>query len=258
MSSFFQDVSQGVDKVEADFLGPTYYYYKMIKSPSQLGMSSEGSLSTAADDVAGLINYAQLLVEGPSRASVTGKALGDKYFLKTAGQCTDTTTKQKVDRYMYIDNVPSGNIPFISSGLGMDFSSFEGLLPGVLSDVGKLDPLPLFSSFMQGASPPCQEIVMETISPGNVVGSAAHFVPVAEIRNMDPCTFQDQRNPVTGSGCTEAFISANEKLRRDGDLRPRIRGRIRTNMRRRPFLNMYHLGVGIMLVYLLSALYRKK
>ena len=58
---------------------------------------------------------------------------------------------------MYIDNVPDGSIPFISEGMDIRFSEFEGLIPGVLSDVDQINPMGIFKSFMQDAEPVCEE-----------------------------------------------------------------------------------------------------
>jgi len=66
-------------------------------------------------------------------------------------------------RNVYVNNVPTGKIKFISDGLGVDMSMFKGMLPGILEDVEDLNPLPLFGAFMQGSSPPCTRITMETI-----------------------------------------------------------------------------------------------
>ena len=62
MSNFFEDVLDDAKNVEQQILGPDYEYWKQIKSPSQLGMSAKGSISTIAKDVDGLINYVELLV----------------------------------------------------------------------------------------------------------------------------------------------------------------------------------------------------
>ena len=97
-----------------------------------------------AKNVEGLIEYVELLVTGDSKASATGKPLGNKFFLKTGGKCAaidscsdpnDASTCEKVDRYIYVDNVPEGNIPFISSGLGVNFSDFKGLIPGAMGNL---------------------------------------------------------------------------------------------------------------------------
>ncbi len=64
MSDFFSKVAAGADKVEQEFLGPDYAYQKHINNPTQLGMSGTGSMSAMAKDVAGIIEYVELLVSG--------------------------------------------------------------------------------------------------------------------------------------------------------------------------------------------------
>ena len=81
--SFFDDVLHNAKKVEDDILGPDYEYWKQIRTPKQLGMSSKGSISAISRDVAGLIDYTEVLVSGRGRASATGGPLGNKFFLKT-------------------------------------------------------------------------------------------------------------------------------------------------------------------------------
>ena len=67
-------------KEDSSFLGPSYDYWKNIKQPSQMGMSSEGSLDALATNVDGLLSYVQVLVTGGGNASNTGKPLGNKFF----------------------------------------------------------------------------------------------------------------------------------------------------------------------------------
>lgn len=43
MSDFFQSALTDLDKLEEEILGPDYPYYKYIKSPSDMGMSTDGS-----------------------------------------------------------------------------------------------------------------------------------------------------------------------------------------------------------------------
>ena len=82
MGDFFKDIAGGVDKAQAGFLGPTYNYAKQIKAPSELGMSGDGNMGALARDVAGLINYTEVLVSGKSRAQRTSGPLGNKFFFK--------------------------------------------------------------------------------------------------------------------------------------------------------------------------------
>ena len=122
--NIFQDVLKNAKCAEEKYIGPDYPYYKYIKTPSEIGMSGDGSLSQLGNDIDGLIGYVELLVSGGGKASATGQPLGNKFFLKTGGKCTDKSTRQDVDRYIYINNVPTGQIPFISQGLGVNFSEF--------------------------------------------------------------------------------------------------------------------------------------
>lgn len=78
--NIFQEVLTDVNNVETKLLGPAYPYYQNIKSPSQIGMSSDGNLSTLAQDIDGLVSYVELLVSGSGAASATGQPLGNKFF----------------------------------------------------------------------------------------------------------------------------------------------------------------------------------
>lgn len=210
MSNIFQDVLTDVGGVEQQLLGPSYPYYKNIKSPSQIGMSSDGNLQTLGNDINGLIQYVEVLVSGSSGASATGQPLGNKFFLQTAAQCT-APSGQLVDRYIYVDNVPTGEIPFISQGMGTDFSDFRGLIPGTMSDLNVLNPFGILQSFMAGTNPPCQELTMQTIDTNNNQSQETQFVTTVDIQNMDPCSFtlNNNVNPVTGTGCQQAFTQRN-------------------------------------------------
>ena len=210
MSNIFQQVSQDAGGVQNNLLGPTYPYYKNIKSPAQIGMNDKGTIQQVGDNINGLINYVELLVTGESKASATGGPLGNKFFLQTGGKCIDNlvdASNNQVDRYIYINNVPNGDIPFISSGMGVNFSKFDGLIPGTLGNLNALNPFAILQSFTSGATPPCQEITMQTIDTNNNKSSETHFVTVTDIQNIDPCSFPNKTNPVTKLKCKEAFVS---------------------------------------------------
>jgi hypothetical protein len=211
MSNLFQDVLSDANAVQQNLLGPTYPYYKNIKMPNQIGMSSQGSLSALGNDVNGLIQYVEVLVTGNSEASATGGPLGNKFFLQTGAKCTDTGSGNLVDRYIYIDNVPNGDIPFISQGLGVNFSNFEGLIPGAMGNLNVLNPFAIMSSFLAGSNPPCQELTMQTIDVNNNSSSETQFVTLSDIGSMDACTFSNGVNPVNGNQCVETFQTSSQK-----------------------------------------------
>jgi len=221
MSNLFEEVLTDPKGVEAKLLGPSYPYYKNIKTPAEIGMGDKGSLNQMGKDIDGLIAYVNLLVSGNSKASATGGPLGNKFFLKTGAQCAaidncsnpnDASTCEKTDRYIYVNNVPEGNIPFISSAAGVDFSEFKGLIPGSMGNLNVLNPFAIMRAFLSGNNPPCQEITMQTIDVNNNKSSETNYVTLTDIQGMDPCIFPNNKNPVNGSTCRETFatgVSAN-------------------------------------------------
>lgn len=248
MSNMFQEVLSNAKAAEEKYIGPDYPYYKYIKSPSEIGMSGAGSLKQLGKDIDGLVNYVELLVSGGGKASATGKPLGNKFFLKTGGKCTDKATGQDVDRYIYINNVPVGNIPFISSGVGVNFSEFKGLIPGTISNLNAFNPMEMFQAFLSGSKPDCQELKMETIDIYNNRSTESHFVSLVDIQNMDPCIFPDKKNPITKAQCRESFSNLNQtnnqcytcyKIPKD------------------PISQMYFASLGVLGVYILYGIMEK-
>jgi hypothetical protein len=244
-NNMFQEVLINPQTAKEKYIGPDYPYYKYIRTPSEIGMSSKGSLSVLGKDIDGLISYVELLVSGKSKASATDKPLGNKFFMKTGGKCTDTKTQQEVDRYIYINNVPQGNIPFISSGIGVNFSEFKGLIPGTISNLNAFNPMLMFQAFLSGPKPDCQEVTMETIDIYNNRSTESHFVTLVDIKNMDPCIFKDKKNPLTGVGCRETFSNIEQcytcfKIPDD------------------PLAKMYIASLGVLGIYIMYRLMTKK
>lgn len=240
--NFFEEVLDDAKNVEKKILGPDYKYWKQVKTPQQLGMSTEGSISTIARDVDGLINYVELLVTGGGDASVPGRPLGNKFFLKTAATCKDDKSGKIVDRYIYVNNVPDGDIPFISGAMGVNFSSFEGLVPGTLGNVAAINPMLLFQSFMAGSHPKCQEITLETIDVNNRTSNETRHVATMDLKSMNPCSFKPRYggNPVTGEPCREAFTNRKRSKVPDDFL-----------------VKMFYASLGVLGVYILIHLMKR-
>ena len=216
MSNLFDQVLTNAKGVEEKLLGPAYPYYKNIRTPSEIGMSDDGTIQQMAKNIDGLIQYVEVLVTGNSKASSTGKPLGNKFFLQTGAKCAaidkcsdpnDPSTCEKTDRYIYVNNVPQGNIPFISNGLGVNFSEFKGLIPGAMGNLSVLNPFGIMRAFLSGSNPPCQEITLQTIDINNNRSSETHYLTLTDITNMDPCSFSDRKNPLSGDICRETFKS---------------------------------------------------
>jgi len=252
MSNLFEEVLKDVKGVEERLLGPSYPYYTNIKTPTQIGMGDKGTIKQMTKDIEGLIEYVELLVTGKSKASSTGKPLGNKFFLKTGAKCLaidsckdskDDSTCQKVDRYIYINNVPEGNIPFISTGLGVNFSEFKGLIPGAMGNLNVLNPFAIMRAFLSGSTPPCQPLTMTTLTTDNIKSSETHYVTLADISNMDPCSFSNNKNPVSNKKCKETFENYN--------ISPEI------IIPDDPLAQIYFASLGVVGVYILYKLMKK-
>jgi len=222
-----------------------------------MGMSPGFSLGALATNVDGLLSYVEVLISGTGNASVTGKPLGNKFFLKTTGKCSETSVekwkkerdedeawdkayeevgnkegaksitedeatklknalneqkkqrdesrekeKKLVDRWIYVNNIPDGSIPFIASGAdGRTFNDLRGLIPGALGNLGALNPVQLFNGFTAGTYPSCSEISMMTVDNDNVTRSEKRHVALVEMVEMNPCMFPGRVNPASGKSC---------------------------------------------------------
>ena len=212
MGSFFKDMAAGGEKLQAQFLGPTYNYAKQIKSPTELKMSSKGTLPQLATDIAGIINYTEVLVAGKSRAQRNPNVpLGNSFYLETGGQCT-APSGNLTTRYVYVNNVPTGSMPFISAASGGNLPEFRGLVPGTIENLGHLNPLALFGGFMQGTNPKCRQLSLKASD-----GASHKYVADSDIANLDSCLFANGKtsgkNPVSGdskTGCAVGFQNMND------------------------------------------------
>ena len=232
--SFFDRAMDDVGQLQKEILGPNYNYSKQIKSPQSMGMGSKGSMKTLTNNIKGLTGYTQLLVSGGGAASKVKGPLGDKFFLETGAKCKDNKTGKSVTRSLYISNVPDGSIPFISQGMGTNFKSFKGLVPGTMSNLNRLNPFEIFQAFMAGTNPDCQAVTLETIDVNNKKRKDTKYLTNVDIRNMSPCLFPSKKNPITRTKCKEAFRNIHD-----------------SDMPDDPLIQLYYSTLGLFGVYIL-------
>jgi hypothetical protein len=258
MGDFFKDVAGGVEKAQAGFLGPTYNYAKQIKSPSELGMSGDGNMGALARDVAGLINYTEVLTTGKSRAQRPSGPLGNRFYLKTGGQCK-SSDGQLHNRWIYVNNIPTGSIPGITSVTGSALGDFRGLVPGTIENLGHLNPLALFGGFMQGTNPKCRPLKL----PGSG-GAGTKYVADADITNLSPCLWSNKdgvgTNPIEKedgtfrklSGCASGFQNINDIM---SGLKNTFEGD--ETLQDNQLAKVYNVGFSALLIYLMYHLVMK-
>lgn len=189
-------------------LGPDYDYSAQIKNPIEMGMSADGNMDALVNDVRGLMNYVKVLVTGRGSGTKVQGPLGSKFFIETSAQCTDKVSGDNVVRSIYVNNVPDGSIPLMSSGGGgVQFDAYLGLVPGLMSNLAQINPMQILSAFTDGSSPTCQAITMETIDSSNNKGSATAFITNSDIRAMPNSWFNISPRPDT----TETDSSGNKQ-----------------------------------------------
>ena len=150
--------------------------------------------------------------------------------INTGATCTapDGSTQT---RYVYINNLSSGSIPFMQ---GVQLKKLKGLVPGALEDMSYVNPIKLFTAFSKGTD--CQQITMDTRDiDNNTRTDESEYVLNDDIADYNPCWFQGGVNPVTKRSCIEAMT-----LPRD------------------PSVQLYATCIGIMGIYILFCLLRKK
>ena len=95
---------------------------------------------------------------------------------------------------MYVDNVPDGEIPFITSVGGGGMGDMKGLIPGIMSDSAKLNPIKLISGFMEQGEPPCKNVRRQIIDANNNVSYETRHVALNDIKESYKEYFQGSRS----------------------------------------------------------------
>jgi hypothetical protein len=276
MSTFFANASNNAKALEESYLGPDYKYYQYINSPDDMGMSSDGSISTLSKDIAGIINYVTILSAGGGPASKTGNPLGNKFFLETGATCKNKTTGEIVTRSLYVNNVPDGSIPFISAATGARMDDVQGLIPGTLSNLAQINPMQMFGAFMEGGEPECEWINMETIDVNNVRrNDKGGFVTINDIKSMNPKWFPDKKNPVTG---IQGFTTMRDSNYNDdslplplpsdsGEYKKYISKYNKKNKKKHVdysmmptdiYVKLYYTSIGLLLLYIFLKTFRER
>ena len=83
---------------------------------------------------------------------------------------------------------------------------------------------------------------MQTIDINNNKSSETHFVTTTDIKNIDPCSFPNKKNPVTNIKCKESFETINAAP---------------YEMPEDPVAQLYFAGLAFVGVYILHRLMEK-
>ena len=206
-----------------------YPYYKYIRSPPEIGVSTKGDLTTLGTNIRAIGSYVDVLTDGNQNEAQKTWPLGNKYFMSTGATCTAPDGSSQ-PRYVYINNVTDGSVPLIAA-LG------KGLVPGTLLDMTYLNPMKLFTAFSSDTN--CQQITMNTRDVSNREMMESQYVLNNDISDYNPCWFPNRVNPVTNEGCTESMTNPRQ-LPKD------------------PGVQLYATCIGIVGIYILYSLLRNR
>lgn len=136
-----------------NFLGEDYDYVNAFYNPRDCAgggpcMGEDGD--KISDNLKGTVNYgAALFLESkpsdPNNVIKTTGPLGNKYFIDSGIECK-TPEDDDVSRHIFVNNQPSGNLPFLEQLVG-EGGMPRGLIPGLMSNVARLNPVKLLSAF---------------------------------------------------------------------------------------------------------------
>ena len=171
-----------------------YDYSANIKQPAQIGMSSNSSMNAIGDNIAGILSYIKMLVNGGGEASVVNGPMGPKFFVETPTMCKDVEDGKSKTRSIYLNYVPTGTLPasFVMPSLPGVATDYRGLLPGILTNVGQLNPVQIMNTIMTDTGNSCRLLKMETIDAKNRRKEGNGYVSDNDIRRMDDKWFSGQ------------------------------------------------------------------
>jgi len=176
-------------------MGPEYSYAENIRGPSALGVGTQGTFSQVGRNTGAVIEYVKYMISGP--------ALGNQYFINTGATCRPSDNSIQ-SRYNYINNISNGRnlIPqSMRNDLGGVASDFNGLLPGMLQDIGGLNPVNLFSALAADSTPSCDCYTCPTSG-----GRESQFLTPSLSPDFDPAICKKVDNSLCVKG-KEGFTS---------------------------------------------------
>lgn len=291
------------------YLAPNYPYHSGIVTPEQMGMSPVGTMHQLGKNARGLVDYGRVLITGLGQANKNenskfgeGKRrpLGDRVFIKTPGKCrpvkyepglVKTAEEYKsvsakapykvlekdeamsVDRYVFIDHIPTGEIP----GVG-NLAEFRGLVPGLIGNILQINPAKMISAFTQPPEPPCVYLDTQTITfqrnsddstywnenqKKHKLKNEGQWVAISDLANVNPCSFKNSSingkkfsknpyNPNFDPDCGEGFQTLFKEANQKKIKLPMV------NLKNKPIAKIFNAGFGVLLAYLLYKILSKE
>ena len=169
------------------------------------------------------------------------------------------------NRYIYIDNLPTGAIPGLGTLKGM-----RGLIPGMIENLGAFNPMGLLNSITAPSVPPCVKLNMETIEFKDEgdnsadwhhkYGTDAHHVALSDVYDLKPCSFvvggTVGKNPISDRESSECPKHSSETFKnlfnREKDDNTILK------LKDKPIAKLFNMSFGLLMAYLLWKVLQKE
>ncbi len=205
MSNFFTKAQDNPNQQRESLLGPRYKYSELIKNPSELGMSTSGD--KISQNFKGLTAYLDLMFSGGGRANRQLGPLGPSFFVETGAKCNDKASGEQVKRSIYINTIPQENTGVIA-GFNATFGGAQGFVPAIIHNIENINPIGIFSAFMEGTDPECHSVTLPTRRQNEFPKMQTGYLSTNDIKQLSPCLFPNKINPFEPNKrvpCLEGF-----------------------------------------------------
>ena len=206
-----------------NFTGEDFDYVNAFYQPKDGNGGGKGpnmgtNSNQIMNNIKGTIDYGSvLLMEDNSssnkRIQKDPGVLGNAYFLNTNTDC-ETDSGQVASRHIYINNRPSGEIPFISDLIGV--TTPKGLIPGMIANIQRTNPSGLLNAIIPDSDlNKCSQVTLKTFKQKEN-GTVNTSNQTAYMTKGDICKLNDDafsnNNIKNDLGCGETFSSMNQPI----------------------------------------------
>jgi len=178
---------------------------------------------------------------------------------------TGEDARETENRYIYIDNLPTGKIPGLGTLKGM-----RGLIPGMIENLGAFNPMGLLNSITAPPVPPCVKLNMETIQFMDTgkssadwhhkYGADAHYVALSDVIELNPCSFDMvdgvSTNPISGVEGSECPKHASETFK--NLFNGKKDDYTILKLKDKPIAKLFNMSFGLLMAYLLWKVLQKE
>lgn len=190
--------------MSTNFTGKDFNYVDAFYEPKDGNDGGEGpdmgpEAGKIMNNIKGTIDYGTALLmednsESTKRIQKDAGVLGNAYFLNTHTECEmDGDSNQVPSRHIYVNNRPTGEIPFISDMVGIE--SPKGLIPGMISNIQRTNPSGLLNAIIPGSDlNKCSSVTLNVFNQDKS-GKVKTWTETKYMSKADICSLDDNAFP---------------------------------------------------------------